>query len=697
MESLWPDRDPETANKDLYRMIYRARRALEPGLEPPSTSRFILTQGSQVMLRAPGGLWLDVAEFEACARSALKGSAEPPLEQALAIYEGDLLPEDLYEEWTMSARERLHSLYRQLVLALAQSHEARGEYKASQESLRDLLACEPTDETAHRQLMRLYALSGHRPQALQQYQECCAVLKREMDVAPEPATVDLHRKIVEGHLSAGQARVAQSEQTAASHMMASGHDRQPNLTPGDFSDNLIGETDALAVLPFIKESTDAEAEYLADGLTESLINLLAQLPGVRVMSRASVFRFKGSGVDPQEVGRRLNVRTVLLGHMRQFSRQLIINAELISVEHGTQLWGANLRRPMTDVFAIQEEIAQEIAGKLKLSLGSKALQTLHVQAPTNTDVYLQYLEGRFHWNRRTARALQTALTHFRKAISLDPYYAPAYVGLSDCYMLMGTEQPRLVMPQAREATLKALTLDDSLSEAHASLGFTKLCFDYNWGGAEVAFQRALGLNPNYAPAYQWYAMLLRCAGRDAERLSMISRAAVLDPLSPSISLNMGFYYYFTEQYERALEHWESTLELSPGYAQTHWAIGLAHEQQGRYVEAVAAFERAIELSKGEPGMIADLGHVYAMMGRERHARRVLKELRELSTRRYVCADYLALIHLALGETDEVFNQLERAYEERSQGLIWLKVDPWFKPLRSDPRFQDLTRRVGIPS
>ena len=455
--------------------------------------------------------------------------------------------------------------------------------------------------------------------------------------------------------------------------------------------------DSLAVLPFLNASTDPSTEYLSDGITESIIYTTSRLPNLKVVPRSSVFRYKGREIDPQTVGHELGVSAVMTGRFIQHGNDLSISAELIDVRDNRLLWGQQYTRKITDILAVQEEIAREISEKLRLRLTIEERTQLAKRYPENAEAYQLYLKGRYYWYKRTRDGYRKAIEHFEQAIGKDPSYALAYTGLADSYSILspyGIAPPKDTFPKAKAAAIKALELDSNLAEAHNSLAYVKYQFDWDWSGAESEFQRAIELNPNYATAHQWYAIHLAGMGRMNEAIREITRAQELDPLALIANVNAGWIFYHSRQYDRAIEEMRKSLDMDPNFARGHWAISEPLEQQQKYQEAIAELEKARQLDE-TPTMLALLGHIYALTGKRNEAQKIIGELREQSKQIYVDPYFLAQIHTALGDRDKAFQNLERAYEGHSSWLVWLKVEPKFDSLRSDPRFANLVHRIGL--
>jgi TolB-like protein len=455
---------------------------------------------------------------------------------------------------------------------------------------------------------------------------------------------------------------------------------------------------SIAVLPFENANNDPNTEYLSEGISEALINSLTELQQLRVIARATAFRYKGREIEPQEIGRELKVAAVLTGKVRQMHDALNVQVDLVDAATGAQLWGAGYDRKISDVVTIKQAIAREVTEKLKLKLSSEEQRRLVSRDTTNAKAYQFYLLGRYFWNKRTEEGLRKGIEYFRQAVETDPNYALAYAGLADSYNFLGAFgiallPPGEAMPKAKSAALKALEIDESLPEAHASLAFVKLYYDWDWSGAEKAFQRAIELSPSYAPAHQWYSHLLMAKGRTSESISEARRAAEIDPLSLPAAMNLGWQYHWLRQYDLAIEQQRKLLEIEPNFEQAHWGLGLAYEGKAMIEEAISEFEKAIELSGRNPVYLATLGHAYAIGGKKAEAMKVHAELEQQS--RYVSPYWMAALHVGLDDKEQAFASLEKAYEERSGGLIGLSVDPRMDTLHSDSRYSNLIRRIGL--
>jgi TolB-like protein/Flp pilus assembly protein TadD len=459
------------------------------------------------------------------------------------------------------------------------------------------------------------------------------------------------------------------------------------------------QIDSLAVLPFVNASADPNMEYLSDGIAETLMNQLSQLPNLKVISRASVVRYTGKESDPQAAGKSLNVQAVLMGKVVQTDDNLTISAELVDVRNNRHLWGDKYTRKLADILVLQDEIARQISNQLRIRLTGEEKNRLAKRHTENTEAYQLYLKGRYFWNRRTQEGIKKAVEFFQQAIEKDPNYALAYAGLADSYNVLAVFSelpPKEAYPKAKAAAMKALEIDDTLAEAHTSLASVRLRHDWDWLGAEGEFKRAIKLNPSYATARYWYALYLAQMGRFDEAIAEAKRAQEVDPVSLVTNYHVGAILYYARQYDKAIEQLRMTLELDPNFAVAHTFLGRAYRQKGMYEEAIAEFQKAITLAGVSSNRLGELGHAYAVSGNRGEARKALDELKELSKRRYVSPYAMALLYIGLDEKDQALKWLGKAHEERISSLDTLKVNPMFDTLCSDPTFADLLRRMGLP-
>ena len=455
--------------------------------------------------------------------------------------------------------------------------------------------------------------------------------------------------------------------------------------------------DSLAVLPFVNVGGDPATEYLTDGIAESIINNLSQLPKLSVRSFSSVAHYKGKEVSPDQAGRELNVRAVLTGRLVHRGDEFAVNAELIDVRNNRQIWGRRYNPKMADLLSVQEQITREISDRLNSRMSGEVNQRMARHTTEDSAAYQSYLQGRFYWNKRTLEGVQQSLDYFQQAIQKDPRYALAYAGQADSYALLADLNvlpAREIMPKLKAAAAKALELDDTLAEAHTSLAWDRF-HEWDWAGAEKEFRRAIELNPSYPTARSWYGEFLMTQGRFDEALSEMNRAYELNPLSPLVNLALGYRLYYARQYPQAAEQLQKTLTLDPEFVLAHVNLGRAYQQRNLHVEAVAEYRKALELSDGDSNELAALGQGLAAAGQLAEARKILDQLQERSQQTYVQPMWIAVIHFALGNRDQGFDWMQKAYEDRSGWLVYLKVDPFFDSLRPDPRFTDLLRRVGL--
>jgi serine/threonine protein kinase/tetratricopeptide (TPR) repeat protein len=455
----------------------------------------------------------------------------------------------------------------------------------------------------------------------------------------------------------------------------------------------------LAVLPFVNGSPDPNNEYLSDGITESLISSLSQLPVLKVMSRDSAFRYKGKEADAETVGRELGVRAVLKGRVTQRGESLAISAELIDAADNSHIWGQQYNRKPADIFVLQQKIAKEITKALRLRLTGQEERRLVKIHTADPEAYQNYLKGRFWWNKRTEDGLERAIGYFQQAIVRDPSYAVAYCGLADCHSLRanyGFCSPAAGYPAADEAALKALDIDDSLCEAHVSLAFVKADYTWDWSGAAKEFQRAIALNANHASAHQWYGYGLWKTGQFEESIAEHKRALELDPLSLAVNRNLGLAFLIAQQYDLAIDQLRKTLELEPSFILARDYLGIAYLKNGMHKEALTECERAAAVLSAGPYALSALGYVYAVCGKKEEARGGIDRLKALSQQEYVSPRFMASVFVGLGESDEAFKFLRAAYGDRSLQIgPGILADPTLDSIRQDSRFRELLRHMGL--
>ncbi|HEX9961637.1 MAG TPA: protein kinase [Pyrinomonadaceae bacterium] len=485
--------------------------------------------------------------------------------------------------------------------------------------------------------------------------------------------------------------------------------------------------ESIGVLPFAIMPENEETEYLAEGVTESLIGSLAEIPNLRVRSREAVYRYRNSNQNTRDIGRALDVHVVLSGRIRQSGDEILINVELIDAKDDTHLWGSQYQGKLSEIVALQREIVRDVVKNLDRPMSEAEDTTLVKNYKTNSDAYRLYLQGRYFWNKRRPDTLFKSIEYFERAVAADPDYAPAYAGLADSYSLLNVYN---VSPatdfntKAGDAARKALRIDPNLAEAYASLGTVNFRHEWNWREAEANFRRSVALDADYAPAHQWFAGLLSAEGKHDAALPEIQKALELDPFSLSINADYGKYLYLAGRFDESAAAYRKTLELEPNYARAHLELGLTLAQQKQYEEAVREINRAAALSprrgasliENEPNetneaatletslsvngnvrAIAALGYVYGAGGRRARALEQIEQLQKLAQNRYVSPYYLAVVYAGLKEKDKALDQLERSHEKRFNALVFLRVEPVFKDLQNEKRFRKIVETMGLPA
>jgi len=464
--------------------------------------------------------------------------------------------------------------------------------------------------------------------------------------------------------------------------------------------NAPAKIESIAVLPFVNESGNADMEYLSDGISESLINSLSQLPGMKVIARSSSFQYKGKNTNPQEVATALGVEAILTGRVIQRGDNLLISVELVNARDRTQMWGEQYNRKLTDILAVQQEISREVSENLRLKLTGEEQQRISKPFTRNAEAYELFLKGRYFHGKYTEEGLNKAIEYYQQAISKDPNYALAYAEMGNAFKtlggVLGFTSPVTAAPPGKAAIMKALAIDETLAEAHAALADYDLNFDWDWPGAEKEFRRAIELDPNQWRAHAARGTYLQSLGRFDEAVAERERSRQLDPTSPGAIANVGYPLYYARRFDQALEYYRKALELDPDYSWGHLWIGQVYVQQGKYGDAIAEIKRAIALSDGNVRGIATLGHAYGVAGQRSEALKIIAELQERARQKYVSPYFLALVYAGLGDKDQAFAHLEETYQERHPYLILIKAEPVFDVLHSDRRFADLVRRIGVP-
>jgi TolB-like protein/DNA-binding winged helix-turn-helix (wHTH) protein len=464
----------------------------------------------------------------------------------------------------------------------------------------------------------------------------------------------------------------------------------------------VRQSTSVVVLPLENLSGDQEQDYFADGMTDDLIANLAKIRSLRVISRSTAMAYKHTHKPLSEIARELHVDAVVEGTVLRAGDRVRITAELVQVSTDRHLWAETYESQMGDVLALQNRVSSAIVSEIRVNLSPQDRARLARNPAVAPEAYENYLKGRFYWNRRTDENLHRAIGYFENATKQDTQYALAYAGLSDCYAVIGaaifgTMPAGEAAPKAKQAAQRALEIDPTLAEAETSLATVKFNYDWDWAGAEEGYQRAIQLNPNYATAYQRYSLLLTAMGRFQESFGQINKARELDPLSFSINFSLGWRLYLARQYDRAIVQLRNTLEMDQSYELPHLILGQAYEEKGAFDLAIPELRKAVDLSHGTPLMLSALAHAYARSGQRTEAQQLLTQLEAASKQQYVSPYYLAIVHIGLGEKEKALSLLETALTDRSNGLIFMAVEPELDPIRSDPRFIALERKLSLPN
>jgi TolB-like protein/Tfp pilus assembly protein PilF len=459
-----------------------------------------------------------------------------------------------------------------------------------------------------------------------------------------------------------------------------------------------GWMNSIAVLPFVDLSPGKDQEYFCDGMSEELINVMTNIPGLKVVARTSAFSFKGKGMDAREIGRKLKVNNILEGSVRKSGNQLRISAQLIEVKNGFHLWSRNYDRELKDIFAIQDEIASAIVAMLKTKLLPAEKELIEKQPTASTEAYQLYLKGRFYWNKRTVPDIYKAIGYFDQAIGKDINFALAYAGRSSATAIIpeySYRSPGEYIAKAIADARKALELDPTLAEPHAILGVIMYQYEYDWEGAGREFERALELNPNYSTAHHWYCNYLKSLGMFDQALAEMQRALELDPLSLIANTNLGGVLYFMRNYDQAREQLKKTVELDPDFPGAYFYLGAIDMAEGKYSESIACYQKANWLQTGDSTVLFITGYVDAKTGKRKEALAAIDQLSATYGNGHMIPLAIAIIYWGLGDREKTFEWLRKAYEERDWGMSDLNIDPVWDGLRSDPRFKALLKKVGL--
>ena len=458
-----------------------------------------------------------------------------------------------------------------------------------------------------------------------------------------------------------------------------------------------GRIRSLAVLPLHNLSPDPDQEYFADGMTEALITELAQIRALKVISRTSTMQYKSVKMRMDLIARELGVDAVIEGSVIRSGDHVRITAQLVDSASDKHLWAESYDRELSEVLALQSEVARTIAERIRIKLTPREREHFKRSRKVMTEVYESYLKGRYHFNKWTVESVKKGIEHFQQALQLDPDYAPAYAGIADCnntLQFLGLP-PSEVGLKALKAATRAVALDPSLAAAHAALGSVKFFHEWNWAGAETEFLRAIELDPGSPDAHQGYAYLLTALGRHDKAIAEIERAHELDPMALAVNVNFGWRYYFARDYDKAISRLREALELDSNFGNAFWCMGLCYMQKRNFAEGILYLKRAVMLYSSNPQPKGSLGHAYGLAGKPGKAQKIVDELLTLAKTEYVSAWAIAIIYIGMGEKDRAVEWLEKAYQDRNASLVWLKVNPEFDPIRSDARFKNLLTRLNL--
>ncbi len=462
-----------------------------------------------------------------------------------------------------------------------------------------------------------------------------------------------------------------------------------------------GKDKSIAVLPFKNLSGNKDNEYFSDGITEEITTQLAKIAHLKVISRTTAMLYKNSKKSVKEIAEEMGVSSILEGSVQQSGQEIRITAQLIDANTQEHIWAEHYdQKNLNDIFSMQSEVAQNIAEQLDAHLSSEEKNNIEKKSTTNPEAYNLYLKGRYFWNQRNAPSLKRGIAYFDSAIAVDPLYSKAYSGIADCYASLGYGSflaPSDAALKAQAAALKALELDSTLAEPHASLGYIKFYYSWDWHGAEQEFLKAIALNPNYEIAYDWYGVFLTAMGRLEDARKVIEKAQQIAPLSAFINTDMGFNLYYEKNYDKAIQSLKSTLEINPNFLLAHLWLARTYQAMKMYKEALEEYQTAQTIAPNWVPTVAGIGNIYGLTGQKIEAKKILDSLKEMSSQKYVTPYGVALVYAGLGETDKVFEYLEKAYHDRSNWLVWLKLDPRWDSVRYDKRFIDLVKKVGLPS
>lgn len=724
---LWPESPDDRARRLLSDSLYRIQKALG--------ERAVQAAGEELRLD-PDAVPSDVAAF-------MMAREHGDWQRAVDAYAGPFLDgfhlanAAPFEDWADGERRRFAQAYLDALEGLAEAHTEAGDRAAAVACWRRCAAQDPYNSRIAVRLMEAYEAAGNRAGALRHARIHEQLLEQEFGTAPAPDVLSLTARLRDA--SSDSAAVAEQEGRPTDRP-----ERSPSPGPSEPTEPpairpaptaprrpllrrrqwsavivvlvvaaglwwVIRSTTApaatgppsVAVLPFTNLSDDDESLYFADGITEDILTDLSRLVGLRVVARSSVMPYRNANRPLDEIARELGVTHVLQGSVRRSDDAVRIAVQLVDVEQEANIWAQSYDRPLADIFAVQSDIARRVAGALHTRLTSGAAARLD-RVPTDDVVaYNFYLRGRYFWHRRTQADLADAAGFFQRAVERDSAYAQAWAGLADAYAVQAFydyRAPAEAYPEAKRAALRALALDETLAEAHASLGYVTLYYDWDAAGAEASFRRAIELDPSYSIGHQWYGNHLVATGRFDEAVRAMGRAREVNPLSLIANGALGFVHYYAGRDREAVAQIDLALEMAPDWDIGHLWRGQALDGMGRTDEAIATLSRAVELSGGSGITVAALAHAYATAGATDDARALLADLIEdRSGGQYRPSFEIAKVYVALGEHAEALRWLERAYDEHSHSMVFLEVDPQLAPVRQDPSFRRLVERVGLQS
>lgn len=715
---LWPETDDERARRSLSDSIYRINKALGDDT--------VLAAGDEVRLD-PERLPSDVAAF----RDALDVE---DWERATRLYDGPFLDgfhlpnSGEFERWLDAERDELARRYAAALEALAEERAAAGDRAAAAAAWQRRAAHDRYDSRVAMRLMEALEAAGNRPGALQHARIHAELVNDEFGASPDPEVMALAQRlraqprtapaVVEpaAVVTESPAAAAESSQAPAAEPPKSPRFRRLTvgallvaiaiivgfagwLSRGEGSHTSARVVPTIAVLPFENLNADDQGLYFADGVTEDVLTNLSRVPDLRVIASASAMAYRASDKSAAEIATELGVSYLLRGSVRQADDDVRITAQLIDARTSTSVWARAYDRRLQDIFAVQSDIARRVADALEAELGPTVSAGLDRSPTEDLEAYNLYLRGRYFWHRRTEDALRRSAALFEQAVERDPEYARAWAGLADAYAVLAFYDylpPAEAYPEARRAAIRALAIDETLAEAHASLGYITLYHDWDAPGAEASFRRAIELNPSYTVAHQWYANLLVATGRFEEAEREMGRARELNPLSLIANGAQGWVYYYAGRYEDAVRQCDRALEMDPAWDLGYLWRGLALERMGRTSEAIESLETSVDLSDGSGITVAALAYARAAGSDLERAREMLRRLEAAAVDgEYQPAFEIARVYVALGEPDEAIRWLERAFEERSHSMVFLQVDPQLAGLARHPDFRRLVERVGL--